>query len=99
MNAVLGLIFLRLGALDWAEFNAVDVGGIGELRAFEITGDDASATANIEECVGLRDEGVDDAVVSKGEEGEVLLVEMGVFCWLGVKKQSVRGFKGHGVTE
>ena len=79
---ILGACFSPgLGCWNWAGVDAVDVGGIGRLRAFETAGDDASAIANIEECIWVGDGGVDDAVVSKGDEGEMLVVETGVFCW------------------
>lgn len=51
------------------------------MRVSDMAGDDASATANVEDCVWVRNGGVDDAIVRKGDEGEVLVVEIGVFCW------------------
>ena len=62
--------------------------GIEELRASEVAGDKASVTANVEDCAWVRDGGVDDAVVSKGNEGEVSVVKTGVFCWARGKQLS-----------
>ena len=70
-----------MGWRNSADVDTVDVGGIEELRASEVAGDKASVTANVEDCAWVRDGGVDDAVVSKSNEGEVLVVKTGVFCW------------------
>ena len=63
------------------------------MGAFGIAGDDASATANVEYCVWVGDRSVDDAGISKDDEGEVLIVETGVFCQAIVKKQSARDLR------
>ena len=68
------------------------------MGTFKVAGDDADATANVEYCVWVRDRSVDDAGISKGDEGEVLVVETGVICRARVEKQSAKGFRRHRVN-
>ena len=73
-----GLFSSGFGVLELGRGRCRRCGGIRRLRAFETAGDDASAIASIEECIWVEDGGVDDAVISKGDEGEMLVVETSV---------------------
>lgn len=57
------------------------MGGVGELRASQVAGDDAGAAADVKDCVWIGDWGMNDAVVSKSNEGEMLVMKAGVLCW------------------
>ena len=73
--------FSGLRGWDWGKVDAVDVGSVGELGASEVAGDDASAAANVKDGVWIGNGCMNNAVVGKGDEGEVLMMEAGVLCW------------------
>ena len=76
-----GLFFSGFGLLELGRGRCRRCGRHWGIACFETAGDDASAIANIEECIWVGDGGGYDAVVRKGDEGEMLVVETGVFCW------------------